>query len=310
MLPKVTFVMIAWKSDYVLEPCLHAINPFGPVVVTHGPTKYWREKLEQLRHSSVTLEHYLGTFMDSDRTESILRQHVPAERIVWLEEALEKDELQAACQHLIPDDTDYVWLVDSDEIWKEETISKTLRLLQETGADSMAFKARSFYGGFNNWITGFERDFPVQRIQRWYPGAKWHSHRPPTVLAPDGRPWKEHKHIDQTETEKLGLEYFHYSYVFPSQMYMKSLYYGESESKGLSLPGYFEKIYVPWMKGDETARQAIEKEWHGVHNWYPRARTASYTQPFHGGHPRVMYEAWPKLKSRLETETRAFCWKE
>lgn len=304
--PKIAFVMLVWKSDYVLEPCLHALNWYGPVFVTEGPVGYWRGKRTGLYTSPCPLEKKLSTCLDEDRTWTILFGHVPEKNLVsgtWTE----KDEMQNATVHLIPPDTDYVWLVDSDEIWDSYTIEKVLQLLEDTKADSVTFKARSFYGGFDRWITGFERDFPVQRIQRWYHGARWSSHRPPTVLAPDGKPWHEHKHIDQNETERLGLEYFHYSYVFPSQMYMKSLYYGEAQSAGLSLPDYFQKIYVPWMRGDAQQRRAIEESWMGVHNWYPRARGPSFTEEFKGEHPDVIREVLPQLNARLEREKGIFC---
>ena len=307
MLPKVAFVMLVWKSDYVLGPCLKALEPYGPVFVTEGPVRYWYEKYRRLSVSPDLLEQRLYTqFYETDRTEEILCQHVQSGHSlsgIWNE----KDEMQNALISQYPEDTEYVWLVDSDEIWKPETIEAVLKLLEETKADSMAFKAQSFYGGFDHWITGFERSFPVQRIQRWYPGARWSSHRPPTVLAPDGRPWHEHKHISHEETDKLGLEYFHYSYVFPSQMLMKDLYYGEAQSKGLSLPDYFHRIYVPWVNGTEEQRRRLEWSWDGVHNWYPQARTPSFTAPFSDEHPAVIREVLPQLLERFEHERQIFC---
>lgn len=41
---KTAFVMIAFNSDYVLEPCLKGIAPYGKIYAAEGPVTYWQER--------------------------------------------------------------------------------------------------------------------------------------------------------------------------------------------------------------------------------------------------------------------------
>lgn len=280
MMAKVCFQMIVYNSDWVLEPCLESILPYGPVIVTEGPVKHWADRK-----------------LEPDSTCEILNRMVGPENIVhgvWPE----KDEMQNAVLHLIPEGTTHLWLVDSDEIWDPEDIEYILHDLDDW--DSMSFRATSFYGGFDRYITGFEEDFEVHRIQRWYPGARWQTHRPPTILAPDGKPWREHRHRNHMDNDRLKLRYWHYSYVFPKQMKMKADYYADL-SKGLHIDGYFEKVYLPWVEG---RREEVEREFLGVHNWKPQARGPTYTRPYTGQHTFHIQKRMPELKARFDRELR------
>jgi hypothetical protein len=275
------FVLIVFQSDYVLEPCLKSVLPFGKVVAAEGPVRFWQER---------------GFTTSTDRTNDILeRYHVPTIRGQWSE----KDEECNAAISLVPDDTDYVWCLDADEIWKADTILQTLGLLDSLKLDSVSFKATSFYGGFDRYMTGFEEDFEVHRIQRFYPGAKFYTHRPPTILAPDGRPWRAHRHLNHETTDEMGLRFHHYSYVFPSQMRMKAEYYAGMRG---TIEGYFDTVYRPWILGDDADRLAIETAHNGVHNWLPERRGPCWTEPFVGEHPAEIQAAMPMLLDRFNEE--------
>ena len=65
---------------------------------------------------------------------------------------------------------DFVWHIDCDEIYRPEDIQKVFNYLDSNpSCYSMAFRLRSFYGGFDRYISGFEENFEVHRIQKIIP---------------------------------------------------------------------------------------------------------------------------------------------
>lgn len=280
---KVAFVMIVFQSDYVLRECLTALKPYGPIVVCEGPVEYWWRK---------------GCMTSTDRTNEILREMVDCGNIVH-GQFKEKDEMMNAVNHLIPEDTTHVWMVDSDEIWKSEDIERILSHLDDY--DSVAFHPYSFYGGFERWMDGFERNFSWQRIQRWYPVAQWNTHRPPTVLSPEGRRWSECRHWSADQTLAVGYAFYHYSYVFPTQIKAKTDYYHARDERG-TIDRYFERVYLPWCKGDDKRKAEVEQRFNGVHDWKPERRGPCPTKLFIGCHPDPIMQNLPKLQARLDRE--------
>lgn len=273
---KVTFQMLVFQQDYVLEQALAALRPYGRVIVTEGPVEYWWRQ---------------GDLISTDRTLSILRRSVPKDCVVRGQWA-EKDAMMRAAQHLIPPDTTHVWMVDADEVWEPRAIERVLAQLDHW--DSVGFKPHTFFGGFERVLTGFEMQAEWIRIQRWHPGAEWHSHRPPTVLAPDGVPYRRKHHWESAE------RFCHYSYVFPEQVRRKVAYY-ESWGAGV-IEHWFQRVYLPWVMGDDGAKRRVEREFHGVHEWLPARRGDCYTEPFRGQHPASVLAVLPELRARLARE--------
>lgn len=278
---RIAFVLIAFNSDFVLEPCLRSVIPFGEVVAAEGPVAFW---------------HKRGYATSTDKTNLILEHyHIPVVHGQWSE----KTEEQNAALDLVSRDSDFVWCLDADEIWKAEDIKRIIGILESRPIDSVSFKAYSFFGGFDRYMTGFEESFEVHRIQRYYPGARFTTHRPPTINAPDGIPWRAHNHMNHCETDALGIRFYHYSYVWPTQMEAKALYYAEM---GGNIPDYFDRVYLPWALGDSYERYSIEERYDGVHNWLPKRRGPCRTQEFTGEHPAEIVRVMPELQRRLKLE--------
>jgi len=294
--------MIVFNSDWVLEPVLETITRFGPVVVAEGPVGYWQDQ---------------GYTTSTDRTNEILAKYVPEDMIVhgqWPE----KDEMVNACMHLVPEDTTHIWGVDSDEVYSLVDMTDVLDQVKEEDLDSGSFQMHSFYGGFDHVMTGYEAQFEVHRIQRWYPGARWSTHRPPTILDPNGRPWREGKHVNFSKQRRTKLcvegtkydwitssiHFYHYSYVFPRQMEMKAQYY-YAYTDGNTIPDYFEEVYLPWVIGPVERRAWIEDKYQGVHDYKPSLRGSCFTEPWGNRlHPVAIRERLPELKQRFDDELR------
>jgi hypothetical protein len=286
---KVCFQMLAFNGEPFIEAAMEAVAPYGPIVATEGPVDYWHRDR--------------GYTQSADRTREILRQYCAGVAFgTWAE----KDEMQTAAERFIPADTTHVWLVDSDEVWPDWVLREVIASLDDL--DALAFRFNSFWCGFDTIIGGFEERFPVWRIQRWYPGAHWHTHRVPTVMAPDGLPWRLHRSMSEDDTDARGWRCCHYSYVLPQQTRAKYDYYRD-RSASMTVPNWFERVYLAWATGDAETRRAIESANCGVHNWLPKDREAhgcrdSYTRRWAGDHPEPIARRLPALRARFDEELR------
>lgn len=272
----VCFQMVVFNSDHFLPAVLDAIKPFGPIVATEGPVQYWQRR---------------GYTTSTDRTNEILEQYgIPTVHGQFSE----KTEMMQAAEHLIPEGTTHVWMVDADEVWSAAALLRTLTQLEQY--DSVAFKPITFYGGFEDYLTGFELRAMWVRIQRWCKGAHWQEHRPPTVLTAEGLSMRSLRHLDSPE------QFHHYSYVFPQQVARKVEYYA-SWGAGV-IPNYYRDVYLPWVRGPRAVKYDIERRYHGVHEWLPQRRGDCFTEWFQGQHPLSIVERLTEYSQRFSKELR------
>ena len=281
----VSFVGIVFNGSPFLEACIEAVKPFGPVYFVEGPVSHYGK---------------LGFTTSTDDTNQVLADLI-GEAHVYHGQFEEKDEMMWASERLIPQDSTFVFMVDSDEVWRRQDLEKIFALLETNKYDSMAFTADSFWCGYDHIVTGWERDFQVHRVKRWKENPHWVTHRPPTVNAPDGSPWREHRHLSHLATLAMGLSMPHYSYVNPLQVRMKDAYYNTYDPT-MCIPGYFREVFIAWARGNEEARREIEKKYQGVHNFRANRRGPCFTQKFTGQHPESIQKRLPQLQARFDQE--------
>ena len=266
--------MIVFEGDYVLKQCLESVYPFAhQILISEGPVKYWQD---QGRTTSTDLTNsILDNFPDPDHKIKIIHSQYP-----------EKDaQCKAYMQYLDPQ-TDYVWNLDSDEIFKQDDIEALLKIISDEKYTSVGVRSCSFYGGFEKHIGGFEEECDqFRRIFKVYPGSTWLTHRPPTIIHKQ-QDILEPKHLDSdTLFNKYGIRMYHYSYVFPNQVKQKIGYYKSAVSTYRCIDDYYNSVYLPWVNGSPQQRINIENKFGGVHEWKPEFRTSTYTKPFIGEHP-------------------------
>lgn len=284
----IAFGMIVFNGDYVLQECLEAVYPYASqILISEGPVRYWQDE---------------GYTTSTDRTNEILDNFPdPDNKITIVHGQFEgKDEECRAYMPHMRDDTDYIWNLDSDEIYKPEDIEKIISLLETEKYTSVGVRSCSFYGGFTDFIGGFElaRD-NFLRIFKVYPYATWQTHRPPTIVAPYGTETLPHKHLDSdTLWERHGVQMYHYSYVFPKQVREKIAYYKAKVSKQNCHPNYYNEIYLPWIKGNRS----VEFGWRGVHEFRPQTRGDAFTEVFMGTHPIGIEKKIEEFKNRIKHE--------
>lgn len=275
---KISFGTIIFNSDFVLKQCLESVYPYAhQILIAEGPVRYWQEK---------------GFSTSSDRTNEILDSFPdPAGKIkIVHSQYSEKDEQCNAYMRFLKDDADYLWNLDADEIFKPKDIEVVLKLLEMNKYTSAGFKSYSFYGGFDRYLGGFEESHEFMRIRKVYPGSYWATHRPPTMAhkipVADRLP---EKHLSSDVlASNFGVRMYHYSYVFPRQVQEKVGYYKAAVSRENCIDNYFDEIYLPWVRGDDAAKKAIEDRWNGVHEFRPHVRGECRTKEFTGKHPDVI----------------------
>ena len=292
---KIAFGMIVFEGDYVLKECLEQVYPFASqILVAEGPVSYWQKQ---------------GRTTSTDDTNKILKEFPDPQnkiKIVHGQFKEKDDQCRAYMQH-INDDIDYIWNLDSDEVYKTEDLAKIIKLLKEENPTSVGIRSCSFYGGFDNYLTGFElkRD-NFLRIFKYIKGSTWLTHRPPTIQYPfDSNIIKKHINSDDLY-EKTGVQMYHYSYVFPTQVHTKVNYYKDSVSRDNCIDDYFDKIYLPWVIGDENDKNKIENQYLGVHEFKPNVRGECFTVNFEGEHPKAIKNNIKTLKNKFDVQLKKY----
>lgn len=292
-MPKITFGMIIFESDYVLQECLEQVYPFAhSIVVAEGPVSYWQNQ---------------GRTTSTDKTNEILNNFYDPDNKIKIIHGLynEKDDQCRAYIDMIPEDTEYLWNLDADEIYKKQDLININAFLEEYDPTSVGVRSCTFYGGFDRYLTGFELNTDnFLRIFKYQHGCTWLTHRPPTIIYPS-KIHKKHVNSDQLY-ELLGFQMYHYSYVFPDQVHRKIGYYKHSVSKNNCIDNYFEKIYLPWIAGNDSSKQLIENEYNGVHEFKPEIRGACRTDQFTSDHPESISKNMRNLKDKISNQLKKY----
>ena len=289
---KIAFGMIVFEGDYVLKQCLEQVYPFAEqILISEGPVSYWQKQ---------------GRVTSLDDTNKIIDEFPdPNNKIKVIHgQYNEKDDQCRAYMEHINDDIDYIWNLDSDEVYKTEDIKNIINFLEKEKPTSVGVRSCSFYGGFGHYLTGFElKKDNFLRIFRYIKGSTWLTHRPPTIKYPsDANITRNHVDSD-TLWNKLGVQMYHYSYTFPDQVYKKVNYYKDSVSKQNCIDNYFNLIYLPWVKGD---RKNIESKWNGVHEFKPHIRGECKTKPFEWTHPESIQKDMLQLRNKFNKQLNKY----
>ena len=272
---KIVFGMIVFNGDYVLRQCLEQVYPYASqILIAEGPVTYWQQQ---------------GYTTSSDETNTILAEFPdPDNKIVVVHgQFAEKDEQCRAYMQHIKEDADYVWHLDSDEVYKAEDIERIIEFLTKERPTSVGVQSCSFYGGFEEYLTGFElKTDNFLRIFKYEKGCTWLTHRPPTIQ------YSGHvvrKHVSSVELLKAtGAQMYHYSYVFPEQVRQKIAYYKAKVSCDNCIDNYFERVYMPWVTGTLRDVLSVEREFLGVHEFKPEVRGPCFPTAFTGSHPAAI----------------------
>lgn len=287
---KIAFGIIVFNGNYVLTEALKTIYPFASqILIAEGPVTYWQQ--QGYTTSIDGTNELIDNFPDPDNKIKIIHSQYK-----------EKDEQCQAYMQFLNDDIDYVWHLDSDEIFKPKDIELIIKIIEAGKFTSVGFKSISFYGGFDRYITGFEERAEFKRIFKVYPGSYWKKHRPPFMGHKASNILPE-KHLNFNVLANIyNIRMYHYSYVFPLQVYQKVKYYKEEISKENCIDNYFDNIYLPWVLGDDLKKQEIEDKYMGVHEFIPEKRGNAFSARFTSTHPKIILDNIEKLKQTFDKQ--------
>ena len=290
---KITYGIIVLNGDFLLRQVLDSIyDSAHAICIAEGSVKYWREQ---------------GVINSTDETIRIIKEFPDKENKIRLVQGTwnEKTDQCQAWFNLVPEDTDYVWCVDSDEIHTAENIEKVKQYLNDKKPTSLGFQSDSFYGGFEYIIGGFEREHSFKRILQYKKYSTYLTHRQPT-LALNGYPIKGNDILGSQLFKDTGVSMWHGSYISPKQVYEKIRYYENSViSKGNCIPNYFKDVYMNWVTHPDK-RIEIEKKWNGVQEFMPHARGACFTEKYKGKHPLVISVSMSELITKFENQLNEY----
>ena len=226
---KISFGMIIFNGDSFLEECLKSIYPYAyEILIAEGPVEYYQK---------------LGYTTSTDRTNEILNNFPDPDNKIKINRGtyIEKTHQCNEYIKMIDTNSDYIWHIDSDEIYKPKDIEKIIELLEKEKYTKVGFKTYTFFGGFDKYISGYVENFEFYRIFKYEYGAYWCEHRPPKLYYPYKKVDKE-KYLSGEELDKINIRIYHYSLVYIKQVINKFKYYKKDVSKHISKENYFEKI--------------------------------------------------------------------
>lgn len=288
---KIVFSMITFMGNYILDAVISTVYPFAhKIIIVEGPVGYYVQK--GYTHSTDGTIELIESYPDPENKIKLISGQWP-----------EKDEMVNAIWPYVPKDTQFIWHLDDDECHYPEAIQKVFGVLETGRWDSISFTSLCFFGGFDRIFdeNSFEQGFEFHRVKRVQEGSSWETHRPPTILAiGDGRPWRDHGHLSFF----AGMP--HYSYVWPERVRTKTQYIREALAPGRCIPDFFNQVYLPWVRGDDAQRQAIEDKYNGCHDFLSNTRGPCFTTPFNRPHPPAIEKRLPRLRRELESQLAAY----
>lgn len=147
----------------------------------------------------------------------------------------EKDEMSKA--YAVRATGNYLWQIDSDEFYHEEQVTRLIEILAKESPDAISFPMLTFWGNIKYITDSFylirDNAREYHRLFAWGPGYSYATHFPPTVVDECGRDVRAKKWLRAHQLEKKGIFLYHYSLLFPHQVYNKVSYYRARENSAI-----------------------------------------------------------------------------
>ena len=291
---KIAFGIIVFNGNNTLKESLETIYPYAEqILIAEGPVQFWQD--QGFTTSIDGTNEMLDSFPDPDNKIKIVHSQYS-----------EKLEQTNAYMKYIHDDIDYLWNLDSDQVFKPEDIEKVIEILEKSNKTYtlVKFSSITFFGGFNRYMSGYEEKAGFPGLYRIYPGSKWKKHRYPT-MEHNQKPLPEKVLSAETLKDQYGIRMYHYSAVFALHVSQKIKYY-TFLSKGGIIDKYFRDVWKAWIYGNRMTKKIIEKKHKGVHEYKPYRRSDSYTKRFKGEHPVIIAKNMGRLMIKFQEQLEKY----
>lgn len=179
----------------------------------------------------------------------------------------------------------YLWQVDSDEFYHEEQIKRLISVLERKRPDAVSFPTITFWGGLDYITDSFylirDNAREYHRLFAWGAGYNYKTHFPPTVVDEQGVDLRRKFWLRARDLEKQNIFLFHYSLLFPLQVFNKVSYYKVRNQSAID----------SW---EESVYRRLEKPF-CAHNVYYHI---GWLERFNGDHPNVVQSMMRDIKEK------------
>jgi Glycosyl transferase family 2 len=222
--PRISFGIIVLNGEPFVRYNLRALYPFAhEIIVVEGAVASAAMNATRDGHSlDSTLENLQQFKAEEDPNDKLT---IITRDGFWEE----KDAMSQAYAERATGD--YLWQIDADEFYLPEQMQEVIQmLLNDPTITQISFRQYSFWGSpdyiSDGWFLRRKSLFPqINRIFKWGEGYRYTSHRPPTIVNPQGESMQDKHWIDGFSTDKIGIRMYHYSLIFPKQVEEKISYY-------------------------------------------------------------------------------------
>lgn len=286
---KISYIMIVLNGMPFIEFSLKAIyDSAHEIIIVEGAVESCMFMANPDGASKDGTIEFLNSFPDPDNKIKRIRGRWP-----------EKREMQNAALRYVSGD--YVWLVDSDEVYRKQDIQKVIQVLEQSGAIArMDFFPYSFWKGFDYTVSHpyLLRDgYGFRRVFKYKPGAVFINHRP-IIMFCDGE-IDPGRILLASTTMKIGIRFYHYSYVLDNKVLEKVEYRSKRispKAHGLKRMTWYTECFLKWTLENRKEIEQKYSTWTSV----PDAGT----ERFEGTHPEVMLEYIAKFRKAAEEKAK------
>lgn len=288
---KISYITIVLNGMPFLPYCLESMLSFAhEIIVVEGAVPNCMFAANEDGSSKDGTVEYLQKF-------SFGKPHVKVLRGKWLGKCeMQNEALKYATG-------DYVWLVDSDELYCKSSIEKMMQTLQENSTITQVnFIPFNFWKGFDYIFECpefFTYPYEYRRIFKNHSGAKFYTHRPPTMTWPGyNMPTQDMHALGGLDVRELGVSLLHYSYVLPGQVKQKQEFYGRMASPeilGVNRNIWYKECFEKWTPKNRKEIEQKYSIWMG--------NKCTKTKPFIGTHPDIMLDYIKEYKDGINAES-------
>jgi len=279
---RISYIVIVLNGMPFIEFSLKAIYDFAyEIIIVEGAVKDHIFSANPDGSSKDGTVEFIKSFPDPEKKIKFIQGK-------WAE----KCEMQNAGAKVATGD--YIWLVDSDEVYKKKEIETVFQLLRgDPDIVQINFFWRTFWKSFDYYIHSnvlLNESRSAPRVFKFTSGAQFINHRPIVLSWPRKIAKNPYKVTGKTMLRR-GVCFCHYSYVFKSQVEDKVEYRRrrcpQSYQKWLS---WYTNCFCPWTIGnmDElNAQQSIYMD-----------DKKSYTTRYMEDHPECIQEYIEQFRSK------------
>ena len=202
--PKFSFVMIVLNGMPFIEYSIKSVYDFAhEIIIVEGAVEKCMFAANPDGSSTDGTVEFIKSFPDTQNKIKFIQGKWP-----------EKCEMQNEALKYVTGD--YVWLIDSDEVYKHNDLLRIKRILSDDRSITQVnFIPDNFWKGLDYIFVSHE--FSKQwchsrRLFKYTSGALFTTHRPPTMVWPGSDKTTEQIHMPYVHTSRISAIFiYHYS---------------------------------------------------------------------------------------------------